>query len=288
VTVVDVHQHFWPPAFVEALGRRTRPPLLRGATLELEGLPPSPVDLDAHGLDARLALLDRLEIDVAVVSLQPTLGFDWLPDDERDELVAAYEEGMLELARTTVRLVPLAAGRFRAGFPGACIGASALLDLDRAAPVLDELDRRGAFAFVHPEPPAEVRAGRPPWWPEIVDYTAQLQAAYLLWLDEGVVRWPELKVVFAILAGGGPFQLERLRSRGVSGRDIAHENVFLETSSYGRRGLELCLATLGVGNLVLGTDTPVIDPAPTMDAIRVFGDAVADALCEQNPSRLLT
>ena len=115
-----------------------------------------------------------------------------------------------------------------------------------------------------------------------------MQAVYVKWLTEGVDRWPRLKVVFAILAGGGPIQLERLRSRGVSLRSLLHENVFFETSSYGRHALELCLATFGVGNLLLGTDAPVIDPSPTMDAVRLFGDAVADAICEQNPTRLLS
>ena len=123
MAVVDVHQHFWPPALVEALSKRSRPPRLHGATLELEGVAPSTVDLAAHALDARLALLDRLEIDVAVVSLQPTLGIGDLPADERDELVAAFEDGMLELAASTVRLVPLAAGPIREGFAGACVAA---------------------------------------------------------------------------------------------------------------------------------------------------------------------
>jgi predicted TIM-barrel fold metal-dependent hydrolase len=114
-----------------------------------------------------------------------------------------------------------------------------------------------------------------------------MQAAHAVWLAEGAARWPALRVVFALLAGGAPFQLERLRSRGVSGRDVIHQNVFFETSSYGNRALELCLATFGVSQLVFGTDVPVLDPEPGLDAVRGFGDAVADALCEQNPARLL-
>ena len=86
---------------------------------------------------------------------------------------------------------------------------------------------------------------------------------------------------------GAPFQLERPRSRGVSGRDVLHPNVFFETSSYGNRALELCLATFGVSQLVFGTDVPVLDPEQGLDAVRGFGDAVADALCHQNPARLL-
>jgi predicted TIM-barrel fold metal-dependent hydrolase len=121
----------------------------------------------------------------------------------------------------------------------------------------------------------------------VVEYTAQMQAAYAVWLAEGAKHWPNLRIVFAILAGGGPFQLERLQSRGVPGRDLLHDNVYFDTASYGHRALELCLATFGVGQLLFGSDAPVIDPEPTLDAVRGFGDAVMDALCNRNPTRLL-
>ena len=288
MAAVDVHQHLWPAPFVEALARRKTPPRLRGATLELAGEPASEIDLRAHELDERLRLLDRCEIDVAVVSLQPTLGIEALPEEEGAGLVNAWESGIRELAATAGgRIVPLAAGGALEGFAGRCVRAEALLDVAAIAPLLDELDRESAFLFVHPGTPRQPR--RPTaWWPSVVDYTGQMQAAYAAWLAEGVERWPTLKVVFAILAGGGPFQLERLRAHGVSTRDLPQENVFLESASYGRRALDLCLATFGVGQLLYGSDTPVIDPEPTLAAIRSFGDAVTDALCTQNPSRLLS
>ncbi len=284
---VDFHQHLWPQPFVELLARREQVPRLRGSTLELAG-EESEIDLGAHDLDARLALLDRWELDVAVVSLQPTLGIGALPADEASELLAVYELGILELAEAAGgRLVPFAAGAELAGFAGVCIGAPELADLDVLAPRLDELVRRDAALFVHPGPAARAPAGAPAWWTAVVDYTAQMQAGYAAWLAGGGTRWPTLKVVFAMLAGGAPFQLERLRSRGVSGRDVLHENVLFETSSYGNRALELCMATYGVSQLVFGTDVPVLDPEPGLDAVRGFGDAVTDALCNQNPARLL-
>jgi 6-methylsalicylate decarboxylase len=287
VPIVDMHQHLWPEPFVEALTRRRRPPRLVGSVLELAGERAGEVDLGADDLDTRLALLDRWEIDVAVISLQPTLGVGELPADERAELIAAYEDGIRKLAAASSgRLVPLAAGTTMSGFVGACIAAGELGDLDALAPRLDELERTGAFLFVHPGP-GRALEGIPDWWPAVVDYTAQMQAAYAMWLAVGAERWPSLAVVFSILAGGGPFQLERLRSRGVPGREMLHENVYFETASYGRRALELCLATFGVGQLCFGSDAPVIDPEPTLDAVRGFGDAVTDALCNVNPSRLL-
>ena len=284
---VDFHQHLWPEPFVELLARREHAPRLRGSTLELAG-EASEIDLSAHDLGTRLALLDRWELDVAVVSLQPTLGIGALPAEEASELVAAYGQGIRELAAASEgRLVPLAPGSDLTGFAGACIGAPELADLDLLAPRLDELVRQDAVLFVHPGPAAPPPAGAPAWWAAVVDYTAQMQAGYAAWLAGGVSRWSALHVVFSMLAGGAPFQLERLRSRGVSGRDVLHENVLFETSSYGNRALELCMATYGVSQLVFGTDVPVLDPEPGLDAVRGFGDAVTDALCNQNPARLL-
>jgi predicted TIM-barrel fold metal-dependent hydrolase len=288
VQTIDFHQHFWPEQLIDALARRERPPLLRGSTLEVPDEGASEVDLGAHDLRARLALMDEHGIDVSVVSLAPTLGIASLEADEAAALVSAYEQGILELASASSgRIVPLAAGKDVEGFAGACIGAPDLLELDRGrATQFDELERRGAFLFVHPGP-GSARDDRPLWWPAVVEYTAQMQAAYAAWLAEGDERWPGLRVVFAILAGGGPFQLERLQSRGVSGREIMHENVFFDTASYGRRALELCMSTFGVGQLLFGTDAPVLDPAPALDSIRGFGEAVTDTLCRQNPARLL-
>jgi predicted TIM-barrel fold metal-dependent hydrolase len=128
---------------------------------------------------------------------------------------------------------------------------------------------------------------KPAWWAALADYTAGMQAAHLAWLDSGVGRWPNLNVVFAMLAGGAPFQLERLRSRGVDTRRLTSAPLFYETSSYGRLALELCLATFGVDRIVHGSDFPVLEPAPTLSAIRALGKAATHAICDRNPDSLL-
>jgi hypothetical protein len=254
VTSVDFHQHLWPPALIEALQKRKSPPRLDGALLQL----PSgewPVDLGAHALDARLLALDRDEIDVAVISCPPTLELD-------EDLLAAYHEGITEvIAASDGRLRALSCGEARSGFVGVCVAAPALGDLDALAPLLGELQRRDEVLFVHPgASPARAR---------------------------GADEWPDLRVVFAILAGGAPIQLERLASRGIDTRTVLHDNVFFDTASYGERALELALATYGVGQIIYGSDRPVIDAESTLRAVRSFGQAVADAVCRDNPARLL-
>jgi hypothetical protein len=114
-----------------------------------------------------------------------------------------------------------------------------------------------------------------------------MQAAYLAWLAGGRARWPTLRIVFAILAGGAPFQLERLSQRGVDVRSALDPGVFFDTATYGRRAIELCVETYGVGQLVYGSDTPVVDSEFTLQAVRGFGDAVTRMIQVETPRVLL-
>jgi Amidohydrolase len=265
---------------VRGLSARRSPPRLHAGLLELDEEGEFEVDLRVHSLEACVARLDRDAIDVAVVSCPPTLE---LPP----ELLDAYHEGIRELvAQSNGRLLALATDAVLDGFAGTCVAADALRDLDRLAPLADRLARRGGFLFVHPGP-SRPPADAPAWWPAVVGYTSQMQAAYAAWLAVGADRWPDLPVVFAILAGGAPIQLERMLSRGADARLASRPAVYLDTASYGRRALELCLDAPDAAQLVYGSDVPVIDSGPTLQAVRSLGSAVETALCSEHPARLL-
>jgi hypothetical protein len=283
---IDVHRHVWPKEFVAALSARRTPPLLDGDRLvTAEGV--FLIERDAYSADRCLADLDVHAIDLGVVSLQPTLGVDRLQAREASGLHALWGAGVQDLiVRSRGRLAAFSAGWVQDGFAGLCVSAETLHDRDRIARIATALSERGQALFVHPGPGAP-REGAPAWWLPSIDYTAQMQAAYAAWLDFGAERWPSLPVVFAILAGGAPFQLERLAARGLDSSRLTAANVYFDTASYGRRSLEFCLATYGVTRLVYGSDAPVIDAAPTLSAIHALGKATADAICRLNPSALL-
>jgi predicted TIM-barrel fold metal-dependent hydrolase len=275
----DAHQHLYPPALIEALRARRETPRLDGDRLELrEGS--FPFDARTHDLDARLAVLDESGIDVAVISLPPTL-----ETEERPELEAAYNEGIAEVvAAADGRLRAFAAGACLDGFAGTCVSAGA------AARGLGELPRElaatGQVLFVHPGPPDSLPPGAPPWWAAVVDYPAQMQAAYLAWLAGDAARHPGLRAVFAILGGGGPFQFERLQLRGPGPPEGARANAYLDTSSYGPRSLALCLAACGGGRLVFGSDFPVLGVDATLRAVAELGEDVLAAVTSENPASL--
>lgn len=275
----DIHQHFLPPQLVAELRARGTPPRLDGDSLELaEGT--FPFDEGDNDLDERLALLDRDGIDVAVISLAPTMETEGEPD-----LQDAYHEGILEVvAAAGGRLKALAAGACLEGFAGACVSAHAVL---RGLDTLPgELAEAGQLMFVHPGPPRPPPTGAPAWWTAVVDYTEQMQAAYFAWLENGVERYRDLNVVFAILAGGAPIQLERLGSRGGDPAAALHPRIHFDTASYGARALTLCVEAVGAAQLVYGSDRPVVDAAPALNALATLGDGVLDTVRSENPGRL--
>jgi 6-methylsalicylate decarboxylase len=287
VTTFDIHQHLWPEGFVAALRTRTTPPVLDGEQLTTrEGR--FEIALADHDLAGRVRTLDRDEVDVAVVSLQTSLGLEVLPEGERVELEEAWVEGTRALVGGAGgRLLAFSPGVPREGFVGVSLGSSLLTDLDGPAPMLDAAEASQTLVFVHPDAGRNRGETRPAWWDWVTGYPARMQEAYLAWLAFGRERWPTLRLVFAMLAGGGPFQLERLARRGIDVRSAIDPNTFFDVSTHGRRAIELCAETFGVGQLVYGSDTPVVDSRPTLDAVRGFGDAVRHVLQSDTPSRLL-
>ncbi len=287
MTRFDLHQHLWPEPFLDALRRRAEVPFLNGTVLTTpEGA--GALDLRVHDLEHRLAALDRDGIEVAVVSLQTTLGLESLEPAARDELELAWVEGIQDVVRESAgRIRAFAPGRVIDGFAGTSIGASALLEPETSASLLAAVDAAGGLLFVHPEAAGPIPPGRPPWWGWTIGYAGQMQRAYFAWLADGRERLPVARVLFTILAGGAPFLLERLTHRGVEVRSALDPGVFFDTATHGRRAIELCIETFGAGQLVYGSDMPVVDSNSTLQAVRGFGDAVARLLQIETPGALL-
>ena len=224
-----------------------------------------------------------------MVSLQPSLGLGELETAEAERLEEAWVDGVRALSDASGgRLRAFSPTTVREGLAGVSVGSAVFADFDASAPLLDAVSDAGLVLFVHPDAGTPPGDSRPAWWEWVVGYPARMQEAYLAWLAFGRARWPTLRVLFAMLGGGGPFQLERLARRGVDVRSALDPNTFFDVSTHGRRAIELCLQTFGVGQLVYGSDTPVVDPQPTLDAVRGFGDAVTHVLQTDTPERLLT
>jgi predicted TIM-barrel fold metal-dependent hydrolase len=310
---IDVHQHLWPEPFVAALHRRRSPPLLRGAgrrpQLEMRHEPACSIDLDVHDPAGRLSALDRLGVEGAVISISTPVGCEALPAAQAGPLVDAYNDGIREVVEESDgRLRAFAAAavddpaaaaadlerRLDQGFVGLSLPSGALetaLGVKQAGPLLELLERRGGALFVHPGPgpasrPDGAADGLPAWWTSVAGYPASSQRAYFTWRAAAAARYPRLRVVWAIMAGGAPFLEGRWRTFTGDPGEI-DPNQFFDTASAGRESLELLLSTYGAEQVVFGTDHPVLDGDTVCAAVQALGQGVVDMVAGRNTARAL-
>lgn len=295
---VDVHQHLWPPALIEALravprSRLDRSPWLDGWALHLPGEPSYDVAPDDHDVQARVDLDSGTA--VAVVSLSSPLGIESLPVEVATPLLDAWHDGAAELpppfrawASVHAEQPDLEQLRERlAAFLGLQVPATSMLTpaaIDALAPVLRVCEAAGKAVLVHPGP-ATQQAGSvdlPPWWPAVVDYPAQMSAAWWSWAVAGRSLLPDLRICFAAGAGLAPVHHERFSIRGGGNPPPIDRHSFVDTSSYGPRGLDALIRVLGIDVLVNGTDRPYAGTSELR-----LGDAADRAVRVVNPRRLL-
>ena len=250
---------------------------------------------------------DRVEADraagvgLACVSLSAPLGIERLDRTEADELLDAWHTGAralpehfrawasvpaTEIGESDLRHL---AELLREDFLGVQLPASELATpgaWERAGEVLRVAELAGRPVFVHPgaEPAGGGEPGPdlPPWWAPVVGYASQMQAAWWGWhAVAGRAMFPSLRVLFGAGAGLAPVHHERHVARGGASARIDAE-VFVDTSSYGRQGVDALARVLGIDVLVLGSDRPYGEPLAG-----VLGEAATRAIRETNPRRLL-
>jgi 6-methylsalicylate decarboxylase len=321
---VDVHQHLLGEPLIAALARRTTAPRLiarrEGWTFRVAAEPDSILAVEATDAELRRADLEADGIDRALVALSTALGIESLPPDEAAELIEAHHAGLEELPVEFGGwgAVPLAGEELDpaavdAALDRGCVGvtmpATALADpagVERLAPLLARLEVLGAPLFVHPGPVVDTAAaGRVPagsaptatastaarlphWWPALTDYVAQMQAAWFAFLHAGRPSHRDLRVLFAMLAGGAPLQLERYALRRGVPAPGPDPLVFYDTSSYGPQMIGAMAAAVGAAQLVYGSDRPVVDPR-VMGRHQAWPDPdLRQAFLAANPARLLS
>jgi hypothetical protein len=296
---VDVHQHLWPALFVEQLRRRNTPPRLDGWTLHTHGEAPWQIDPAAHDGDRRAAA-EPVTRRLSLVSLSAPLGVEGL-GDEAGALLEAWHLGAAQLpspfrawasvSRHEPDLDGLAS--LLETFVGVQVSALDLATpdaLERLAPVLRVAELADRPVLVHPGPANPVLGAVPAWWPALIDYVAQLQAAWWSWHVAGRSLLPGLRICFAAGAGLAPLHHERLRARGGQLGPL-DPGVFVDTSSHGRQAVDALVRVLGIDALVLGSDRPYAQPfdLPATEGGLDLGLGPAGdlAITSRNPHRLV-
>lgn len=309
---IDVHQHLWTEPLVRALADRREFPFVReehGLTvLYLAGERPYVIDLASEQPARRAALVERDGLDWALLCLSSPLGIEALPRAQSGALIDAYHDGALALggpfgvwgAVALDRADPDDVDRaLDRGCIGLSLPAGALSNvgaLSRLQGVLGRLEQRGAPLFIHPGPVsagtapgplAQASLADPLWWPALTGYVAGMHASWLTFLTAGRAQHPELRVVFAMLAGLAPLHTERLSARGGPSSQPHDPLVFYDTSSYGASAVSMLEEVAGSEQLLYGSDRPVVEPGelgmpealdwdPIADGTRrAFGSALA-------------
>jgi hypothetical protein len=294
---IDMHQHVWTEPLLEALAQRDELPFVRceqGLTiLFLAGERPYVIDVDAEASSTRAALVELDGLDRALVCNSSPVGMETLPRRQALTLIDAYHEGALALGEPfgvwgAVALQGLCERDVERALERGCVGVSlpagALVGADaltRLAPALRQIEYAGAPLFVHPGPGTCALAEAaslcdPLWWPALTRYVAEMQAAWFSFTNGGRRSHPNLRVVFSMLAGLAPLHAERLCARGGSLRVEADPLIFYETSSYGPRAIGWLSEVVGAGQLLYGSDRPLVDPHEQGTAQHLDWDALAD------------
>lgn len=297
--LVDAHQHIWTKPLLDRLAERDALPLVRyeDSLTVLHSAAESPyvIDVPSEAPAERAARVRKDGLDLAIVAISSPIGIEALPRESALELIDAHLDGVLALPSEFAAWGPIAVDGAEPdevddllvrGCVGISLPAGALASpdsLERLGPVLERVARRDVPLFVHPGRAPGQRAtpsefGEPLWWRPLTDYVSQMQAAWLSFAALGRREHPDLKVLFAMLAGGAPLLAERLDSRGGPTVELRDPNVFYETSSYGPAAVEITAARVGEAQLVYGSDRPVIEPQRTG----------RDRLLQANGARLLT
>ena len=298
---IDIHQHHWTDALLEALSRRTQFPYARIESGEwvVHSAGEQPARLSANDLDIdqRAVELRRAGFEQAVIALSSPIGIEDLPVAEANRLIDAYLDGARALPDgyrywgavsawrpdADIVEVQLASGAIGLGVAAGALAAPE--GWEKFAPALERLEQRGAPLFVHPGPGpySQLAIGEPrdAWWPALTRYVNDVSAAWHAFLAHGRSNHPQLRVVFAMLAGLAPLHAERLASRGGPAGRVSDPQIYYDTSSYGWRASAALADVVGESQLVFGSDLPVIDHAEPPK------DLNEDALTIDNPTRLI-
>jgi aminocarboxymuconate-semialdehyde decarboxylase len=300
--ILDVHTHFLPPfAVAEArgggiFGVREED----GWLVHPEGFR-YPVAAEFVDPAAKLAEMDRLGIDVSVLSISPTFFFYGEDPAAAGEFAVRANDALAELVEGEARLLgfaalPLQDGERAAtelertvrqhGFVGAQIGTNCgpvSIDAPQLEPVLDAAERLGVPLMLHPYYVGPKPMLEDFYFTNSIGNPLDTCVAAARLIHSGALdRHPDLKVVLVHAGGFMPYQLGRLDHAFSVRREprVAIERkpssyldrFWLDSITHSDASLDFLVSLAGTGRIVLGTDLPfdMGDPVP-LERIRRVG-----------------
>ncbi len=287
--VIDFHNHYYPPAYLDAL--RAGPSAVR-VTLDEEGNPwlhyPGDYNIAVRGhrdIDYREGVLTCAGVDTQVITLTtpgthvetpPTAArLASLVNDAFAAVVSAKRGRFVALATlplndpaASVRELERACRQL--GFRGAMVFSNvngvALSDA-RFWPVYEAADELGAVLHIHPTSPVGVEAMTDYWLMPLVGFLFDTTLAAAKLVFSGVAeRFPRIRWVLSHLGGAIPYLAERL-DRGFHAFSECRVNIqrppsdylrqfYYDTVNFDPHALQLAVRFAGAGQILAGSDYP--------------------------------
>jgi aminocarboxymuconate-semialdehyde decarboxylase len=287
--VIDFHNHFYPPAYLDALraGRSN----VR-VVVDADGNPvlhyPGDYNVAVAGhrdIAYREQALTQEGVDLQVLTLT-TPGTHVEAPARAVELARLVNDAFAAVARersarfTALATLPLndpaasVAELTRAvrdlGFRGAMLFSNvngvALADA-RFQPLYEAADELEAVLFIHPTNPVGVEAMTDYWLMPLVGFPMDTTLAAAKLVFSGVVeRFPRIRWVLGHLGGAIPYLAERLDRGHRAFRECrAHisrppseylRSLYFDTVNFDAGALKLAIAFAGVDHLLAGSDYP--------------------------------
>jgi aminocarboxymuconate-semialdehyde decarboxylase len=289
VKLIDVHNHFYPPEYIEAI---TRGPTNVRVTVDGEGNPclhyPGDYNVAVRGhrdIAYREEVLERHGVDLQLLSFT-TPGVHVEPPERAVAFARMVNDALAAaVARPARRFAALAtlplndpeasvAELNRAmrvlSLPGAMLFSNvngvALSD-PRYWPLYDQADELGAVLHIHPTSPVGVEAMTEFWLMPLLGFTfdTTLAAAKLVF-SGAAERFPRVRWVLSHLGGAIPYLAERL-DRGFHAFKECRAHIDRPPSDYLKRfyydtvnfdpgALSLAIGFAGADHVLAGSDYP--------------------------------
>jgi len=287
--IIDFHNHFYPPVYLEAL--RSGSSAVE-VTIDDDGNPriyyPGDYNIAVPGhrdIDYRERVLIEHGVDTQVITLttpgthveSPTTAvrFAALVNDAFAGVIASKGERFTALATLplndageSVKELRRACGEL--GLRGAMLFSNVNgvgLNDQRFWPLYEAADELEAVLYIHPTHPLGVEAMTDFWLMPLVGFLMDTTLAAAKLVFSGVPeRFPRIRWVLAHLGGAIPYLAERL-DRGYQAFSECREhisrppseylkNFYFDTVNFDPRAIELAIAFAGADHILAGSDYP--------------------------------
>ncbi len=290
---IDMHFHWGPKGFTDALRQRTSKPNIRrgddGAEYMDSFFSTTKLAADFDDVSPRLADMDKNGVQHAVLSISPVTGVEALPLQESLPLARAYNDSVSALsvaypdrfsgfAILPVSNISAAVTEFERamdlpGIVGAVLPGDGFLSKKRAerfAPLMEAANRRNAIFLVHyaklsddPEAPKPDTSDNARDRFGTLDMQSRLSSNMVTFcMTDFLKPYPNVTMMSHNLGGNIAFEVDRMDHRALMdtpGRELPSKQfkaapVIVDCNSLGSRAIELATEVYGAEKIVFGSD----------------------------------